>query len=345
MKLNGCAEDFDFNCLIRLGFPRLRIEKAELALQKAPISLEGEILLSHPRQINLIVSTGRFKARLREAAFYFTEQGYLKTGFREAGLSYQLPEEPCSLLFKDLEARLDLKDRRFKFAEFESQIYDGHLQGEGYIDLKQRPLKSALNLNLADISANRLSSVLVHFGKVFGQAKMHLFYSSLPQPAVRGQIVVREGYLDRLEFFIWLAQFFNIPQLNKISFDRLDLDFTLDNRGARLNGINLSSPDVNLSGYYNLSRERLVSSKISLLLSQKLLRASPDFQALFKALKQDYPELEFKFQLSGPSRAINFKWLKSDFRKRLREKTPAFIQKDIEKKVEDIIRDMKSKNL
>jgi len=48
--------------------------------------------------------------------------------------------------------------------------------------------------------------------------------------------------------------------------------------------------------------------------------------------------LEFDFQLSGLKDAVNFKWLESEFKARLRESIPGFIERGLERKVEDVIR-------
>jgi hypothetical protein len=72
-------------------------------------------------------------------------------------------------------------------------------------------------------------------------------------------------------------------------------------------------------------------------LPRDLLQTSSKFRPLLKVLQSDMPFLTFDFQLSGRVEAMNFKWLESDFKKKVQDYIPNFIERHIEKKVEEAI--------
>ena len=96
-------------------------------------------------------------------------------------------------------------------------------------------------------------------------------------------------------------------------------------------------------GYYRLQENDLVSSKVSLELERNLLKSSAKFRPLLKLLGKDASNLKFDFQLSGTTNSLNFRWLESDFKQRLRDSIPDFIERQIEKKVEEILEPISKK--
>ena len=155
---------------------------------------------------------------------------------------------------------------------------------------------------------------------------------------LNGNITIHDGRLNDFEFFKWLADFFSLPSLYKINFDTLSMDFFVDDNGARLDKINLDSEEITLDGYFRQYKNNLVASKISLGLPKELLASSPKFAPLLRILGGDFKLLQFDFQLSGILNAMNFKWLESDFKLKLQDSIPNFIEKKIERKIEAAIK-------
>ena len=81
----------------------------------------------------------------------------------------------------------------------------------------------------------------------------------------------------------------------------------------------------------------MVSSRLSLALPRQLLKSSPKFQLLLALIGHKITSFGFDFQLSGPLKAINFKWLESDFKQQIQKFLPDFIERGIEKNIEDAI--------
>ena len=96
--------------------------------------------------------------------------------------------------------------------------------------------------------------------------------------------------------------------------------------------------DVEVGGYFRLDRNQLVNSRLSLLFSREVLEDSPRFKLILKLLGRDFADLSFDFQLSGLLHDINFKWLDSYFKKRVRDSIPDFIERGLERKIDNIMR-------
>jgi len=68
-----------------------------------------------------------------------------------------------------------------------------------------------------------------------------------------------------------------------------------------------------------------------------LIGTSSKFKPLLKLLATDTAPLDFNFQLSGFLDRMNFKWLDSDFKKKLEKRLSPRIKRKIEKQIEEVI--------
>jgi len=102
--------------------------------------------------------------------------------------------------------------------------------------------------------------------------------------------------------------------------------------------MNLDSENIKMEGYFKINSDDLLSSKIKLALSKNVIAESVKFKPLLKILGDELDYLEFDFQLSGPKDAVNFKWLESEFKTRLRDSIPGFIERGLERKVEEAMK-------
>lgn len=199
------------------------------------------------------------------------------------------------------------------------------------------PFRYSFNCEIKEVNVDELVSLPPSLPKLAGTLETRIRYRSHCQPNLSGNITIDNGYLNNVEFLRWFADFFNIPSLQKLDFNKLTISFLVDNNFVHLNKIDLDSKDVTLSGYFKLDNTDWGSGKLSLTLSKELLEASPNFQSLLRHLKLDPASLSFDFQFSGPLQAMNIKWLESDFKKELCRIIPDSIERDLDKKIEDAL--------
>lgn len=275
---------------------------------------------------------------LKKAALMPLEAHKFDASLTAAKVVYDTAGSRYVLLFDDTQILFDFSDERFKGFEVNSGIYDGSLEGNGYVDVWTFPFDAVLNILVRDITPKKLESILAYFANIEGNLASRINYQNEPDTKIIGQLLIRDGYLHDFDFFNWLADFFEIPSLAKMDFDVLTADFSVDEEVSKLENINANYKGVSLRGYFRLFANDLVASKLSLGLSREILQESPRFNSLLNLLGQGFNSLSFDFQLSGLFKDLNFKWLESEFKEKLKEKIPDFIERGIERKIEAIIK-------
>ena len=264
----------------------------------------------------------------------------LEINFNGADLSYWAQDNFYNVFLDNFSSELDYGHEIKKPLIFDSGIYGGILSGRGQIDTSGLPLKLRFDFRVKDAEANKLALVLEHFSKVHGKISSRLSYDNYDGSILKGGMIMRDGYLENFEFFKWLADFFAMPGLSRIEFGRLSGAFLVDDESAGMDIIDLDSSQISLDGYFRQLENGLVESRLSLGLSRPILEGSPKFRPLLSILGNDIESLVFDFQLSGLLSAMNFKWLESDFKQRLKARIPDFIERAIERNVEQAIFDI-----
>ena len=310
LNLSGSFKNQAFNGLANLDFVKKKNSK----------------LL--PRQAQLEVE---------KLAFLLNENLFPELHLASGVLQYKGGDNSYSIRLDNLAAIFNLQDKRYKFVEFVALFCGGILDGRGRIDTASIPLRNIFSLNLKDVNANRLEGILSAFAKIKGKLSSQMCYKDFPDTVLNGEMIINDGELNNLDFFNWLADFFGISELRIIDFNKLTATFSVNPTEAKLKEILLRSDGVDLDGNFKLYKDNLVSSKLSLALERKLLERSSKFRPLLKLLGKDAENLKFDFQLSGVLSSMNFQWLESDFKNRLRNSIPDFIERKIEKNVEKIL--------
>ena len=280
----------------------------------------------------------KLECKFTNLNFSYTTQAQTKIVSEETEILYHTHDSTHKLFLEDFTILPEPKSKRINFFKFKSKIYDGYLEGDGWIDPTKMPFRCLFNVEIKDISANKLSPAVDYFSKIYGKSCYQIHYKNYPDSNLQGKISINKGYLDNIQFFSWLADFFNISQLKEVNFDKLSADFLVNDNVSSLNNINLESPEVALKGYFTLNENDLVFSWLSLTMSRKLLSTSPKFKALLKMINKDVRLIPFDFRLSGLHNTMNFQWLNSEFKRKIRKAIPDFIEKIIQKRLEDSIK-------
>ncbi|MFC1804731.1 hypothetical protein ACFLZ3_02760 [Candidatus Omnitrophota bacterium] len=367
----------DIDCQIGFKFPRVRVDRLDFSLNNTPYRLSGDILFTKPIALGLIFSSqgpgkmdlrvrgeldrGVFNGRLEfgllnkksgesdpqntevdleELAFYLDEYPYLKARLKRGDISCQSQSNVYKVSLDDLSALFDFRNSRFKSVRFRSLFYGGFLEGQGIVDITETPLRSGFNINIRGVDANKLDTVSRHFRKVHGRMDSRMHFGSYPKAALSGEIFFSNGHLDDFDFFDWLAGFFAIRSLTRVYFDSISAKFSLTRELSGLYDIVLDSQGLDLNGDFSLIENNLVASKLSLGLSRELLKDSRKFRLLLRLLGKDFHSIVFDFRLSGMLDKMNFQWLESDFKERLRASIPGFIERAIERQVEAAIQEI-----
>lgn len=270
--------------------------------------------------------------------FSFDKNMQVRLFSREVKLSYQKNKSNHEVILNNLNVFSHLKSKKIKLS---ANMYNGFLWVEGVINFTNKYNNLLFNIKVKDVLANHMAGMLSYFGAVFGKLNASAVCQLIPNFFIKGQMAIDKGYIDNLIFFNWIADFFSIDLLRRPDFDQLAISFYLDNNSRKLTNIDLNSKNVRLTGNFGIDSNNLVASKISLGLSRELLDNSPKTRPLLRFMGGGIDFLNFDFQLSGFFNAMNFKWLDSDFRNRLKNMLPGIIESAFEQRVESAVKLLK----
>ncbi|MDP8216537.1 MAG: hypothetical protein P9L98_04400 [Candidatus Kaelpia imicola] len=249
-------------------------------------------------------------------------------------VSYKAGQD-CNLRLDDAIIVID-NAREMKNLNFSSKLFGGTLSGEGSVVIKELPLRFNISFNPVDIDSNKFD--FLFFPHIFGKLSGNLNYSNYPESQLQGNIIIKDGRTEDLDFFVWFSDFFAAPSIRDIEFNNVNSSISITESSVDFKKLNLDSEDVKIKGYFKIDSDNLLSSKIRLSLSKSVIAESAKFRPLLKILGDELDYLEFDFQLSGLKDAANFKWLESEFKARLRESIPGFVERGLERKVEEVVK-------
>lgn len=301
----------------------------------------GRLSLDFLAKIRAKKSHETIEANFRNLSFYPLNNNRLGLNFKEANISCLANNNLYSILLEDLNALVSVADKKSLSIEFISGLFDGSMKGIGSINFDQIPFKSNFKVSIIDVSANKLSSALAYLSKVYGKLTSEISYRNYSSTNLEGSLSISEGYLDDLKFFGWLSDFFSMPPLKKLNFNKISANFLISDEISSLKDISLESDDITLDGYFNILANDLVSGKLSLVFSEQLLASSAKLTRLLRILKE-VSTVNFDFQMSGLYQNMNFKWLASDFKNGLQKLLPAGRERNLEQQIEEAVANITS---
>jgi len=305
---------------------------------------DGDIALSFLKNTQINKVHHKIGLKLRGLSFAFPGDNNVRVKCSRLNVNYIAGDDAHIIFLKDFNSSCDTNDTKIKTFNFTSRIYDGFLKGRGYVDVERMPFRSACVMKIDNVSAQNLRNITEYFDKIHGSLSSFLKYRNHPYSHLYGDFAVKNGYLDSIMFFKWLAGFFDLPTLKELHFSELSGKFSVDDDVSCLEDIDLKSDNVTLKGSFAVSADDMVSSKLYLTFSGKLLDTSAKFKRLLKLLGRENAKLvNFDFQLSGLFNAMNFQWLESDFKERLKELLPPMIERILERRIGKVVESISGK--
>jgi hypothetical protein len=281
-----------------------------------------------------------FTAGLEDLIFSFQNYPQVTASVRNASIFCRTDSADYNVGLQYLGMAIDLKNPKGKFCEFNSRFYDGKLKGRVWFDMSQVPPRITSYLRIKNATANKMENILEHFSKVHGKLSGQMRFRNFPALNLKGGLIISQGYIENFEFLKWLSGFFNLNSLKKIEFARATSNFSVDPEGAGLKDLHLASSNLAMAGAFHLGTNNMVASKLALTCNRGLLENSTKFKPLMRLVGKDVAALTFEFRLSGNLHGMNFLWLESDFKHKLREAIPGFMERSVEKKIEESLQSL-----
>lgn len=279
----------------------------------------------------------RAQIEIKDLAFYLDKFRRPSVDVMQGDVTYWTNDNEHRVTVNGLKAVVNKEGEGLKVVELEAPFYQGSLDGKIWVDGSQSPSKLTSSIVLTDVDTAALEELLVHFAKFNGRMSSRMNFSNLPRLDLSGDIHIYDGQLTDFSFFNWVSDSFRLPELKAIDFGRASARFSVNRDRVRLRDIMLNTDDVRIRGYYDIDHKNLVTSKLSLALSQNLLRRSNKFRPILKMFDGSASHLDFDFQLSGKTDAMNFQWLPNEVKGKIQKRIPDFIERRIERNVDEMM--------
>ncbi len=308
------------------------------ALEKKAFHSDAGLNIYFVDTVDSAHSPDRLEFEFKDMTFNLDTYDQLKILLGKNRTSFWSNKNIHTIRVNDLEAILNFRTEGFKFIKFHAPFYDGEMKGKVWMDTARAPFKITSSFVLSDVNANKLDELLIHFSKVEGRLFSNINFTNYPQFDLSGGINVQKGVLTNYDFFNWLADSFDLPSLKKLNFRRASASFSVDQEKAGLHDIQLESEEMSIAGYFNIATNSLVSSTLSLSFSRELLAESRKCKLFLQLFEPDMPAMDFGFKLSGDQHAMNFQWLPSDIKMKIQDRIPDFIERKIERSIDESFR-------
>jgi hypothetical protein len=278
----------------------------------------------------------RVESTFKNADFSFGSKSELLTNIEKVAISFWTnTNDEHKITLHDVKSTFNYRSYPLKLFEANSEFYDGTMHLRSWMNTAEFPMKIIAIADIKDADPTKLEELSVHFAKVHGLLSGQINFKNTPVYDLSGQFNFNQGTLTNYNFFQWMADTFALPSLLEIKFNQATTSVTANSKNSGLSNIYVDAPDVKIKGYFTIDNEDLVSSKLSLTFSRELLQQSPKFQSILKSIDDQY--LSFNFQLSGNQHALNFKWLDSESKEKIRARIPDFIERIIERRVDTMM--------
>lgn len=305
-------------------------------------AFSGKLKFVYPRRLNNKTLYEKAEGRLEGLSIYLNKDKYTQVLFDEGDFEYRLAGALYRISLSKFKGSITSKDKKFRLT-FASLLYGGFVNGQCLLDFAGQPFKGQISLSVKDVNSNALSSLLPYLSSFSGKLDSTVYAGNYPVFNLGGSAVINKGVVENLGFLEWLEDFFGMGGFKKLNFDKLSAQFLITNKKSQLKAISLDSQKLGLNGNFVSYNTGLVSGIFFLSVSQDLLKDSNKFKPLLGILGKDVPVIDFDFQLSGVREAMNFKWLESDFKNRLKHLLPGFVERGIERKIEEAVKPISAK--
>ena len=180
---------------------------------------EGAKRKSHQNSVQVL------RAEFQDAALGFTPDARLKMLMSAMNLEYFRDQETYAFPMRDIEALLNFRREQLSSANFKARLYDGSASGFVSLDRADPALKLYSQLQVEHVSAHQLDTLLLSLfgpyrnlsaklqGRVEGTFGCKLNYRTYPRPELNGELSITDGHLENVQFFVWLSDFFRLPEL------------------------------------------------------------------------------------------------------------------------------------
>ena len=245
---------------------------------------------------------------------------FLKLRIKQAQSILSIQGNERKLLLENILASFNFSQPYKKFITLSGKIFAGHFYSRIFFDTTSFPWQIK--------SQNTFEGLHIYQGLLSGD----FTFQSAQDLELSGILALHHGSFNNTHFLDWLAKILQMPSLNQASGVDLSCRFRIDKGSKILDDIKLNTDDINLSGFYHLDADDLVSSQASARFSKKLLSESPIGRKIIGLVHGAWT-LPFEFSLSGNAYRMNFQWNNSPLKDKVRQHMFLFFERMIDERM------------
>jgi len=215
-----------------------------------------------------------------------------------------------------------------------AKMRTGDVDGHVILNTSSLPWQIKGQGKFKDIDMYFLSSNFSSFKQCHGLLSGNFKLQTSKNIELTGNLTLHHGDFKGSDFQAWMAKTLQMPTLNHISSADLSGHFKINGSSKMLDNLRLETDNLDLNGFFHLDADDLVSSKLSIRFSKKLLGESPTGRDIIGLVHGAWT-LPFEFSLSGNLYRMNFQWNNSPLKNKVRQHMFSFIQKMIDQHMDD----------
>ncbi len=358
----------DLDCRLRFVPGQVLIDRCSFSLNHIPLAVDGTVFLEESLRFQLKgaaypplpdvrrpVAAGEMnvsflKTGLTGEAAFATASKKLRMDFKgfrpvilpdsrlriyleQARLVFTQASVDYNAVLSNLDSVITVKERSASLA-FRSGLNGGSVSGLCAADFRKMPLRLKLKASVKGVDPHSLGGYLSPYS---GNSGAVIKLSTHPRLSADGKVRILQGGIRGDKFFEAVADFFGVPELKEVNYQEASGDFMYRNGILYVTLNRFRSSQLDLKAAVRLRPGGFIAGKVTLGVPVALLARSGKFRRLLGLIDQGSGDLQFDFQLAGLLESPNFKWLDSDFKKRLKNTLPSFLERGVERSVDEAI--------
>ncbi|MBF0570685.1 MAG: hypothetical protein HQL12_02315 [Candidatus Omnitrophica bacterium] len=284
-------------------------------------------VLGHPPSLQKVhLDFENLKALIVNGDFLKLRIQHMQSIFSAQGNKYKIS-------LSDLWASLNYSKPYRKNITLSSGILTGHCQGRIFLDTASFPWQIKSQGSFKGIDINLLSSTFSYLTGCHGLLSGSFMFQSFKNAGLTGDMAIHDGNFDTSSFQKWMAKVLQMPSLVHSPNTNLSCHFKIDRQSKMLDKLTLHSDDLDLNGFFNLDADDLVSSRISVRFSKKLLKESLVGREIISLVHGAWT-LPIEFSLSGNVHRMNFQWDNSPLKDKVRQHMFSYFEQVIDQRMD-----------
>ena len=259
---------------------------------------------------------------------------FLKLRINQLQSAFTIHRNEYKVLQKNILASINFSKPYQKDIVLSAGVYAGNWDSRIHLNTAVVPWLIKGQGEFKNIDMDRLSDTFYFFKQCHGLLSGNFNLQSSKNTELVSTLTLHHGVFNDSDFQAWIAKTIQMPSLNHVSRADLSGRIKIDGKSKMMDDLKLNTDNFDLRGFFHLDADDMVSSRIAIRFSKKLLDESPRGRDIIGMVRGAWT-LPFEFSLSGALYRMNFQWDNSPLKNKVRQHIFSFIQRMIDQHMDD----------